>query len=63
MEGYAGPMGQSIQILVNGSSAGLMASILGSVPRGGKLLMGRNSANPYMERSDLAVLIDPLYNA
>ncbi len=31
------------ELLVNGSSAGLIAAILESVPRGGKLVMGRNS--------------------
>ena len=44
MDGYAGLYGvKHTELLVNGSSAGLMASILGAVPRGGKLLMGRNS--------------------
>lgn len=31
------------ELLVNGSSAGLMAAVLTAVPRGGKLIMGRNS--------------------
>jgi len=31
------------ELLVNGSSAGVMASIIGSVPVGGKLILGRNS--------------------
>ena len=61
MEGYAGLYGaKHTELLVNGSSAGLMASILGSVPRGGKLLMGRNS-----HRSVYGALrlggIDPVY--
>ena len=44
MEGYAGLYGaKHTELLVNGSSAGLTAAILGTVPRGGKLLMGRNS--------------------
>ena len=61
MEGYAGLYGvKHTELLVNGSSAGLMASILGSVSRGGKLLMGRNS-----HRSVYGALrlggIDPVY--
>ena len=61
MEGYAGLYGaKHTELLVNGSSAGLVASILGSVPRGGKLLMGRNS-----HRSVYGALrlggIDPVY--
>ena len=44
MDSYAGLYGaRHTEILVNGSSAGLMASILGTVQRGDKLLMGRNS--------------------
>ena len=44
MDGYAGLYGvKHTELLVNGSSAGLMAAILGTVPRGGKLLIGRNS--------------------
>lgn len=31
------------ELLVNGSSAGVMAAILASVPKGGKLVLGRNS--------------------
>ena len=31
------------ELLVNGSSSGIMAAIMGSVPRGGKLIMGRAS--------------------
>lgn len=31
------------ELLVNGSSAGLMAAIMGTVPLGGKLILGRNS--------------------
>ena len=61
MEGYAGLYGvKHTELLVNGSSAGLMASILGSVSRGDKLLMGRNS-----HRSVYGALrlggIDPVY--
>ncbi|WLD76392.1 aminotransferase class I/II-fold pyridoxal phosphate-dependent enzyme [Mogibacterium neglectum] len=61
MEGYAGLYGaKHTEILVNGSSVGLMAAILGSVPRGDKLLMGRNS-----HRSVYGALrlggIDPVY--
>ena len=61
MEGYAGLYGaKHTEILVNGSSAGLMASILGSVPRGGKLLMGRNSHKSVYGALRLGG-IDPVY--
>lgn len=44
MNGYAELYGAvKTELLVNGSSAGLMAAVMGSVPRGKKLLMGRNS--------------------
>ena len=44
MDSYAGLYGaRHTELLVNGSSAGLMAAILGTVSRGDKLLMGRNS--------------------
>ena len=44
MDGYAGLYGaKHTELLVNGSSAGLMAAILGTVTMGDKLLMGRNS--------------------
>lgn len=44
MENYAALYGvKHTELLVNGSSAGVMASILSSVPRGGKLVLGRNS--------------------
>ncbi|MBQ0005370.1 MAG: aminotransferase class V-fold PLP-dependent enzyme [Clostridiales bacterium] len=43
-ENYARLYGvQSTELLVNGSSAGIIASIMASVPRGGKLILGRNS--------------------
>lgn len=44
MEQYAGLYGvRHSALLVNGSSVGLIAAVLSAVPRGGKLLMGRNS--------------------
>lgn len=44
MENYAELYGVGhTELLVNGSSTGLIASILETVPRGGKLIMGRNS--------------------
>lgn len=44
MNGYAGLYGvKHTELLVNGSSTGLMAAILATVPRGDTLLMGRNS--------------------
>ena len=44
MDSYASLYGaRHTELLVNGSSAGLMAAILGTVSRGDKLLMGRNS--------------------
>lgn len=44
MENYAELYGvRRSELLVNGSSAGIMASILACVPVGGKLIMGRNS--------------------
>ena len=61
MEGYAGLYGvKHTELLVNGSSAGLMASILGSVSRGGKLLMGRNSHRAVYGALRLGG-IDPVY--
>jgi arginine/lysine/ornithine decarboxylase len=44
MEEYASLYSvRKTELLVNGSSAGVMAAILASVPRGGKLVLGRNS--------------------
>ena len=44
MENYAELYGvQRTELLVNGSSAGVMAAIIGSIPVGGKLILGRNS--------------------
>ena len=44
MENYAALYGvRHTELLVNGSSTGLIASVLATVPRGGKLIMGRNS--------------------
>lgn len=44
MEYYADLYGvKHTELLVNGSSAGVIAAILATVPRGGKLILGRNS--------------------
>lgn len=44
MDNYAAIYGaKHTELLVNGSSAGLMAAVLTAVPRGCKLIMGRNS--------------------
>ena len=44
MDNYADLYGvRHTELLVNGSSAGVMSAILSSVPIGGKLIMGRNS--------------------
>lgn len=44
MDNYAQLYGvRHTELLVNGSSAGLMAAVLETVPRGGKLVLGRNS--------------------
>ena len=43
-EGYAAFYGVAAsRLLVNGGSAGVMAAVLAAVPRGGRLLMARNS--------------------
>ena len=44
MENYAELYGvKHTELLVNGSSAGIMAAVISSVPVGGRLIMGRNS--------------------
>jgi len=44
MDNYAELYGvKHTELLVNGSSAGVMAAVLACVPRGGKLILGRNS--------------------
>ena len=44
MENYAELYGvRRTELLVNGSSAGIMAAVLATVPIGGKLILGRNS--------------------
>ena len=44
MDNYAELYGaKHTELLVNGSSAGVMAAIIGCVPVGGKLILGRNS--------------------
>ena len=43
-ENYAGLYGvDQTELLINGGSAGLIASILAAVPKGGRILMGRNT--------------------
>lgn len=48
------------ELLVNGSSAGIIASIMASVPRGGKLILGRNSHHSAFSAMRLGD-IDPVY--
>lgn len=44
MDGYAEQYGaEHTELLVNGSTAGLLAAVLAAVPRGGKLLLGRDA--------------------
>ena len=44
MDNYADLYGAvHTELLVNGSSAGVMAAVIGCVPVGGKLILGRNS--------------------
>ena len=71
MENYAELYGvRHTELLVNGSSAGLIAAVISSVPVGGKLILGRNShhsvfsalrlggVNPVYVRPET----DPIYN-
>lgn len=61
MDNYAELYGvRHTELLVNGSSAGLMAAILESVPRGGKLILGRNSHKSVFSALRLGG-IQPLY--
>ena len=58
------------ELLVNGSSAGLMAAILSSVPVGGKLILGRNSHHAVFSALRLGGILpvyirpetDPVFN-
>ena len=44
MDGYAAQYGaEHTELLVNGSTAGLLAAVLAAVPRGGKLILGRDA--------------------
>ena len=61
MENYAELYGaRHTELLVNGSSAGLIASILSSVPVGGKLILGRNSHHSVFSALRLGG-INPVY--
>lgn len=61
MENYAELYGvRHTELLVNGSSTGLIASILETVPRGGKLIMGRNSHKSVFSALRLGG-IEPVY--
>lgn len=61
MENYAELYGvRHTELLVNGSSTGLIASILATVPRGGKLIMGRNSHKAVFSALRLGE-IEPVY--
>ena len=48
------------ELLVNGSSAGVMAAIIGTVPVGGKLILGRNSHHSAFSAMRLGG-INPVY--
>lgn len=61
MENYAALYGaRHTELLVNGSSTGLIASVLATVPRGGKLIMGRNSHKSVFSALRLGG-IEPVY--
>ena len=61
MENYAELYGaRYTDLLVNGSSCGLIASILATVPRGGKLILGRNSHKSVFSALRLGE-IEPVY--
>lgn len=61
MENYAELYGvRHTELLVNGSSTGLIASVLETVPRGGKLIMGRNSHKSVFSALRLGG-IEPVY--
>lgn len=61
MENYAELYGvKHSELLVNGSSAGVMAAIIGTVPVGGKLILGRNSHHSAFSAMRLGG-INPVY--
>ena len=61
MDNYAELYGvRHTELLVNGSSAGIMAAILASVPVGGKLILGRNSHHSAYSALRLGA-INPIY--
>ena len=61
MDNYAELYGaRHTELLVNGSSAGLIAAILSSVPLGGKLILGRNSHHAVFSALRLGG-INPVY--
>ena len=61
MENYADLYGvKHSELLVNGSSAGVMAAIIGTVPVGGKLILGRNSHHSAFSAMRLGG-INPVY--
>lgn len=61
MDNYADLYGvKHTELLVNGSSAGVIAAILASVPRYGKLILGRNSHHSAFSALRLGG-IDPVY--
>ena len=61
MDNYAELYGvRHTELLVNGSSAGLIAAILSSVPVGGKLILGRNSHHAVFSALRLGG-INPVY--
>lgn len=61
MDNYASLYGvKHTELLVNGASAGVMAAILACVPRGGKLILGRNSHHSAFSALRLGE-IEPVY--
>lgn len=63
MENYANLYGvKHTELLVNGSSVGIMAAILANVSRGGKLIMARNSHRSAFSALKMAE-IEPIYIA
>ncbi len=61
MDNYAELYGvRHTELLVNGSSAGLIASVISSVPVGGKLILGRNSHHAVFSALRLGG-INPVY--
>ena len=61
MDNYADLYGaKHSELLVNGSSAGVMAAVIGTVPVGGKLILGRNSHHSAFSAMRLGA-INPVY--